>query len=122
MGMHITIQPAEHVDHITADGEELTKLPYPFHTDETGNIGRQDFWKGDPLRVIGFAKDSAVQELTLRWTQALADLQQAVGMYLVTEDSNGAWSTHDSAVGSITVDLSPMDGQTQINADRPQES
>lgn len=111
--IYYTIQPAPHVDHITDDGTELTKLPYPYHTDQDGNIQRQDFWKGDPLRVIGFQKDLAVQQIDLRWKDALEDIQQAVGMYLVTADKKDDYSSHNTAVASITPVVSLEDGQNR---------
>ena len=29
-------------------------VPYPYHIDSEGNVLRQDFWRGDPSRLIGF--------------------------------------------------------------------
>lgn len=98
------IQPSEHVDHITEDGSELTKLPYPFFVDEEGKIGRQDFWRGEHAQVIGFQKDLAVQKIDLWWRDALEDPQQVVGMYLVTADSKGDWFSHSFAVRDIAVE------------------
>jgi hypothetical protein len=98
----ITIQPSEFVDYVTADGTELTKLPYPFFVDEKGIVGRQDVWSGTVARVVGFAADLAEQRVDLTWHRAVTDLQKAVGMYLVTEDSAGTWSVHTNAVASIT--------------------
>ncbi|WP_165977648.1 hypothetical protein [Nonomuraea diastatica] len=32
-------------------------LPKPYFVDESGAIGRQDVWKGNPTQVIGFQSD-----------------------------------------------------------------
>jgi hypothetical protein len=95
------IQNAPAVDGIDADGHERTKLPYPFFVDGDGKIGRQDFWQGDPGRVVGFQKDLAVMQIDLRWAEAVGDLWQAVGMYLVTENSHGQYGVHLTAVQSV---------------------
>lgn len=79
----------------------MTKLPYPYFTAEDGMIGRQDFWKGDPLRVIGFAKDLYEQAVDLWWQDAVVNPQSAVGMYLITASADGTWSTHRTAIGSV---------------------
>jgi hypothetical protein len=95
------VQPSEHVDRITKEGHELTKLPYPFFVDEKGMVGRQDVWKGDPYQVIGFAEDLAFQEVDLLWEEAIEDPSLAVGMYVVTSDRNGNFDTLDAAVSSM---------------------
>jgi len=98
----IRIQPEPYVDNMV-DGHEMTKLPYPFVVDGDGLVAGQDFWKGDPYRVIGFAKDLAVQHLELSWRDVVRDPQLAVGMYLVTSDEAGDWGTHWTAVRSMTI-------------------
>lgn len=103
MSVVITLQPSAHTDQITTDGQELTRLPYPFHVAEDGSIGRQDFWAGEPLEVIGFQKDLAVEQIDLWWSDCLEDPQAAVGMYVVTRDKNGGMATHVQAIQSVTV-------------------
>jgi hypothetical protein len=51
--------------------------------------------------VVGFQRDLAEQQVDLFWKAALADLQQAVGMYLITVDKDGNYATHWTAVESI---------------------
>lgn len=92
------IQPAAFVDHVTEDGVELTKLPYPFFADEQGMVGRQDFWNGDPYQVIGFADELEVHEINLSWGEAVKNPSLAVGMYLVTSDAAGNWGTHEHEI------------------------
>jgi hypothetical protein len=99
----IRIQPSAHVDHITADGAELTKLPYPYFVTEDGKVGRQDFWQGKPYRVVGFQRDLAVPAIDLRWFDAFKDPQRAVGMYVVISHQDGNWYTVDSAVSEMEV-------------------
>lgn len=98
----IRIQLSEFVDQIV-NGHEMTKLPYPFFVTEDGDVIRQDFWKGEPEMVVGFARDSAVQEINLPWHEAREDLQQVVGMYLVAVNSNGSIGSYDMAISSINV-------------------
>lgn len=98
----IMLQPSEYTDQIR-NGHEMTKLPYPFFVHEDGSIGRQDFWNGRFARVVGFASDLAVQEVNLRWPDAVKDPQRAVGMYLVTADSDGNWGMHRTAIKSVQV-------------------
>jgi hypothetical protein len=100
--MHIfKIQPSAHTDHITEDGTELTKLPYPFFADDKGMVQRQDFWQGKVVRIVGFQKDLAVQQLDLSWLRAQQDLSQAVGMYVISTDSDGGMGVHPVAVESV---------------------
>jgi len=101
VGRVITLQPAPIVDHITPDGIELTKLPYPFHVDTDGSIGRQDFWNGYPLRVIGFVADPNRMQIDLYWEEAVKDPQRAVGMYVVAVGADGTYSTYVVAIASV---------------------
>lgn len=94
----ITLQPAAHVDQITDDGTELTKLPYPFHVNAAGEIQRQEFWNGNPERVIGFVSDLHRQEVDLDWDVVFRDPQRAVGQYVITQDKSGTWATHTLAI------------------------
>jgi hypothetical protein len=101
----ITVQPASYVDHITEDGTELTKLPYPFHAvgDRTGEIMNQELWQGRPKRVVGFVSDLHRQEVDLFWLDRrfLNNPQQVVGMYLVTQDSDGGMAVHNTAIETV---------------------
>jgi hypothetical protein len=101
--MIIKIQPSAFVDHITEDGAQLTKLPYPFFVNEDGSIRRQDVWNGKPYRVVGFVKDLAVQQVDLWWGHAFKDPQKMIGMYLVTEDSDGTLGAHSTAIDSYEI-------------------
>ncbi|WP_188197246.1 hypothetical protein [Nonomuraea sp. SYSU D8015] len=78
-------------------------LPYPYFADESGAIGRQDVWKGNPTQVVGFQADPNVHSIDLLWEDAIQDLDQASGMYLVTIDADGEFVTHLTPVESVTV-------------------
>lgn len=95
------IQPSEFIDNMWEGGHVGTKLPYPFFVDEKGMIDGQDFWNGDPYRVIGFQKDLAVHKVNLWWNDAVKDPSQVVGMYLVTANKKGDFGVHQTAVSSI---------------------
>lgn len=99
----VRLQPSEYVDQVTADGAELTRLPYPFFVDEDGKVGRQDVWRGKPLEVVGFQADLAAQQVDLWWEEAFRDPQQAVGMYAVTRDDDGNLSSQVHAIRDVEV-------------------
>lgn len=93
-----TLQPREFTDNIYPDPVhglvEGTKLPYPYHCDPDGNVQRQDFWRGDPLRIIGFQADYEVQRVDLWWNQFVQAPQAAVGMFIVGENDSGGYATY----------------------------
>jgi hypothetical protein len=100
----ITLQPSEYTDHITGDGTEYQKLPYPFFVREDGMVLRQDFWDGKPLKIVGFQRDLAVHRVNLWWDQAAKDPQATVGMYIVSQNKDGAMGVHIQAVQSVQVE------------------
>lgn len=98
------VQLSEYTDHITETGHEMQRLPYPFFVNSSGSVERQDVWHGKPKQVIGFAKDLAVAEIDLLWTDLMKPgvwLGQADGMYLVTADVDGTWGTWPHAVKEV---------------------
>jgi hypothetical protein len=101
--MIIRFQPAAYIDMLTDDGHTGTKLPYPIVADEKGMVQGQEFWKGDPNRVIGFQKDLARHEIDLWWHDAVKDPSATVGMYLVTDNTAGDMGVHQTAIESATV-------------------
>lgn len=100
--MLITLQPSSSTDHITNDGTELQKRPYPFYADEEGNLSRS--WDGAPTRIIGFVKDLSQQVLDVWWEDAVKDIHQVVGMYVVTTYPNNQWATHLAAIETVKCD------------------
>jgi hypothetical protein len=126
----LRVQPASRIDNLTADGHEMTQQPYPLFVNEGGWVGRQDFWDGRVLRVVGFMRDLAVQEVDLWWKDVWTDPQQAVGTYAVAVDRDGNMFNLDTAVESITEEPEPgrpsddgdaTGGGPQINAENAAE-
>jgi hypothetical protein len=114
--MIVKLQPSEHVDHLTADGTEFTKLPYPFFVDSaTGDVQRQDVWRGKPVRVLGFTRDLAAQHVDLWWQEATrGDLEDLVGLYIVSQDKDGRIGTHQHAVKSATAEQGDAAAQEEL--------
>jgi hypothetical protein len=102
MAKILRVQPASRIDNLTADGQEMTQQPYPLFVGEDGSVGRQDFWNGRIYRVVGFMKDLAIQQVDLRWRDAWAEPERAVGMYVVAADADRNMFNLDTAVESIT--------------------
>lgn len=98
------IQPAPSVDFITGDGHELTKLPYPIVADKYGQIPEQAQVLGF-VRVVGFVRDLARQEVDLYWRNAIHPTfkGELVGMYVVVENAEGRLSTLVTAVQTFEV-------------------
>lgn len=100
----IEIQPAPYIDHITNDGHECTKLPYPFFVNEDGTIGNQGFWRGEPFRVVGFQRDLAKHQIDVWWDEVAEDPTKAVGLYVVTSNrdlahtADATYGVHETAI------------------------
>ncbi|TVU61595.1 hypothetical protein FQP90_13725 [Paenarthrobacter nitroguajacolicus] len=78
-------------------------LPYPYFIDvPTGNVGRQDFWRGHPAKLIGFASSDEF-DVALTLPDFIDSPGRAHGLRPIFENSNGAWFTHPQAVESTTV-------------------
>lgn len=79
-------------------------LPYPFHvTDELGAVGRQDFWRGEPIRLIGFQESPDVQRVKVLTRGFWNEPQQVVGMWPVFADADGGMWNHKHPVTEVTV-------------------
>lgn len=79
-------------------------LPYPFYILESGDVDRQDFWKGDPAALMGFQNDIEVQHVDLLhedWWKG--DPQAAVGKYAVFVDDNGNMWAHKQEITEVRV-------------------
>lgn len=107
----ITIQPEPVVDNMWVDNNPNAKspiifgerLPYPFHIDAaTGDVLDQEFWKGDPLRVVGFQKDEEIQTVNLWWADAAADPDKIVGMFPVMVGPEGLY-TYTVKIESVDI-------------------
>lgn len=104
--MILKLQPSEYVDQIV-DGHEMTKLPYPFYVNEEGQVGNQELWRGDPVRVVGFQKDLARHRIDLWWTDAFGEPEKTLGMYLVAVDDKGGMGVYDTAI--VSAEALPVD-------------
>ena len=79
------------------------KMPYPFHVTQSGLVDRQDYWRGDPLLLIGFAADAEDRSIDVRAVDFAADPAQVQGMHPVFESADGSWATWPGPVESTTV-------------------
>jgi hypothetical protein len=97
------IQPEDRVDGMSVEHGARYQRPWPVGAYADGSVlGADDQWCGKVTRVIGFQADLARKQIDLSWSDFLLEPQKAVGMYLVTSDSEGTWGVHDTAVESIT--------------------
>lgn len=109
----VKLQPSEYVDNMTADGHEMTRLPYPFYVRADGHV-EGDFWRHHADEVLGFQRDLAKDRLDLPWRDAFEDPQKAVGMHTVTR-ADGVISTHTTAIRDVEV-LELPDGPQQFES------
>lgn len=77
--------------------------PLPFTFDQHGFVGNQDFWRGDPWRLIGFTADPDQHVIDLQREEFLAEPERAVGMHPVLMDRKRAWATWKGAVETVKV-------------------
>jgi len=101
---YYSINFAPRTDGLSEDGQERYQTPYPFHVNPDRTIMGQEFWHGDPAKVIGFAQRLDVQSVDLSWKDFLDAPQKAVNMYVVTANLRDEWSTHLGAVSQVTVE------------------
>lgn len=83
--------------------EDPLKMPYPYFINEAGEVGRQDFWKGSPLKLVGFngaAKNETV-EPACGLEDFLKDPKQAIGKYPIFEHADGEWFTYKDRIASV---------------------
>ncbi len=93
----VTIQPQQPG---RTSYDPSARLPYPWHLDVSHAesafeipVLRQDFWKGNPRALLGFARGD-VHEIALTLADFADDPQRAVGMKPVfISDDDEVWST-----------------------------
>ena len=78
-------------------------LPYPYFIDEKGLVGRQDFWKGKPFRLIGFNGQPTTGDIDVSFNDFWQNPKIAVGMYPVFTDKKKNWFTHQLAIVSFRI-------------------
>lgn len=89
----VSIHPAQTAD-VNAEYDPMVPVPYPYHIEPDGAVGRQELWQGDPARLLGFQAEQDRQRVDLYTEDWLAgDHQRAVGMWPVfTKRGGGIYS------------------------------
>lgn len=90
--MKIRIQPKEHPDLF---------LPYPYFINSKGFVGRQDFWKGKPYKLIGFSPVPVAGEMELYFSAFWKNPERVIGMYPVFANKKKNWFTLLTPIESI---------------------
>ena len=80
----IMIQPAEKVNGV---------LPYPYFINKNGLIGRQNFWRGNPYKLLGFSIKPIAGNIELEFKDFWKKPKLAEGMYAVFTDNKDNWTT-----------------------------
>lgn len=72
------------------------EIPRPWHIDlPSGNVRRQDIFKGDPKQLVGFTSDPAVFEVELMRGEFAEEPARAQGMYPIFVTSGGQlWTSN----------------------------
>ena len=103
----IVLQSAPFVDHVTDDGTELTKMPYPLVCDDHGCIKHDPEMASRlpelPVAVLGFANDlNHPGQIDLEWNTFVAELpvDAAVGKHLIVKQANDRISAMSTPVES----------------------
>jgi len=78
-----------------------SSLPYPYFISENGDVGRQDFWRGKPLKLIGFDKTPNAHVGVLGLEDFFKEPEKAIGLYPIFLHADGEWYTEVTKVGSI---------------------
>ena len=85
-------------------------LPYPYFIGVSGLVGRQDFWKGKPHKLLGFHDKPDTGDINLPFEEFKLNIKKAIGMYPVFEHKETIlghkgtkWVTHTNPVEFIEV-------------------
>jgi len=90
--MRIKIQQKELADHF---------LPYPYFIEKGGLISRQDFWQGNPYKLLGFSKKPKAGSIDLTFKDFWKKPGECVGMFPVFSTAQDTWTTHKIAIASF---------------------
>lgn len=104
---------------VTGEYDVRQPLPYPFHLDADGNVTRQDFWRGEPLKLLGFQSDPDVHEVDLLvedWLPTAAAGYAAASGACSPVDAVGMWPVFRDADGTIWSHRFPVDQVSRIEA------
>lgn len=79
-------------------------LPYPYFINKNdGKIGRQDYWKGNPYRLIGFNDEPKAGDISLSFSQFKENPKLAINKYPVFSSKDDEWVTHTNPIESIDI-------------------
>ncbi len=76
-------------------------LPYSYFIHKNGKVGRQDFWKGHPFKLLGFSKNPVAGDMQIILSYFIFNPKAVIGMYPVFSDKKGKWFTSKDAVESV---------------------
>lgn len=92
--MKIRIQPKERPDMV---------LPYPYFIKPKGMVGRQDFWKGKPLKLLGFSNSNQQGTMELMFADFWKKPKSAIGKYPVFAFKDKSWHTFGDPIERIEI-------------------
>ena len=80
---------------VTGDYDPKQHKPFPYGIESDGSVTQQEFWKGEPVRLMGFQRDADVQVVDLLAEDWLAtDDPAPEGWFPVVLDKDGSMWTH----------------------------
>lgn len=77
-------------------------VPLPFQVAADGTIGRQEHWRGRPLRLVGFADQPETGRVDVHVEAWWNEPETAVNRYPVLVNADGSMATATVAVERIT--------------------
>ncbi len=80
----ITIQPLE--------GANFQR-PYPYHIKPNGLVERQDFWKGNPYRLLGFSLRPVAGSIDITRKEFFEKPESILSMFPVFASKDKEWYT-----------------------------
>lgn len=96
--------PSGPVLDIVREPYEDGHLPSRLLVDPSGLIRNQSYWRGKPLRLVGFCPDERTRVLSLTLEGFLDDPSRAVGLMPVMADWGGTVATYPGAVREVVDD------------------
>jgi len=76
-------------------------LPYPYFIKSDALVGRQDFWKGKPFKLLGFSKIPEPGDIDLMFSDFKKNTSKAIGMYPVFANEDSNWVTYSERIESV---------------------
>lgn len=78
------------------DHDGAGHIPYPYWINpETGNVERQDVWKGEPAKLLGFAAPDDHFDVALSWHEWIENPSRGTGLLPVFMKADGGIYTLD---------------------------